>query len=551
MSQKKASNFFQKNTWIIGLLLFSVAGIILGIMGFRGRYTFPDNLYETFRLFTLNPSSDDIGNSCMLQWAKWLIFAAFILATFRLFFEIIAPQYFKNLIIKLFYRKHIIICGMNEITSSLIKKFGDQKIIIISEETNKYAETLKAKGKKLLIGDFSNENLWKKAKLKNASQLFSVVDSDEVNLQIAQSVFSYSERKRKKVNALKCFVLIKDRELKTIMEETVLFKYKTDTFDGSIFNINEMGIKYGIAMNIDKILPASLETAPNILLVGLTEKTAIVLFNMAHCLTISREKFNFTIVEKDTDAIHIFKMRYTYLFNNDFATINFVDEIDYEKKYDSIIVCSDNETHAIKQAVSIRYSLAAANPNIIVFCNTADIFSELMEKEDCAQNGSNTLKNRNILLINLFEEVANYVFDLESEEGKKLEKHAKEAHHFWNHIYKKNEEWDTMSGHFKQSNRNQILDNYIRAYIVLHEKFENITNDSVSLSDEDKETLARMEHLRWMIEKFENGWVFGERNNEFKQHNCLVQWDKLTKEEQEKDKDAINLMIELLNNQSK
>ena len=550
---KEMYRFLRKNLWVTILLLLSVTGIVLGLLGFSEKHNFPDNLYETFRLFFLNISTNELDVSYSLQWAKWLILASFLWATFRLFFEIIAPQFFKRMMIRLFYRNHIIICGLNNITISIIEKFESEKIIVLAEETNEYAETLKTKGKKLLIGDFADENFWQKAKLGKATKLYTMTNNDHTNVKIAMSVFTFLENHKRKNNALKCFVLIKDRELKTILEETALFKYKTNAFDGTIFNINEMGIKYGIVVNIDKIIPKKMEVAPKILLVGLTEKTEIILLNLVYCLTMNREKFNFTIVEKAAETICAFKKNYVYLFedSNEFAQINFMDEVDSENQYDSMIVCAENQVEAIKQAVSLRYALAKNEPNIFIFCDSSDTLNELLEKEGNNENKKEvyTLKDKNIVFINLFEEIVNYVFDLESEQSRKIEEKAKEAHHFWNVKYKMNKEWDTMQGHFKQSNRNQVLDNYVRAYIAFGEKFENIKNRLDSFSD--METLAMMEHRRWMIEKYSNGWKAGTRNDEFKRHDCLVPWNELDEEQRPKDYDAINLMINLLNNQDK
>ena len=538
----------RKNLWLFLLLTFSLTGIALGVWGFcKLGCHWTNSVYETIRLFVINPSSLlDNGISWQLQGARWLIFTAFVLFTFKLFFEILAPKFITEQTIKLFYRNHIIICGLNQITINIIEKFENEKIIVLTQEENLYAETLKAKGKKMIIGDFTDENFWKKAKLKNASQLYAVIDNDELNLKAIWSAFSYLESNKNRSKALRSFVLIKDRELKNILEETTLFQYKTNVFDGSIFNINEMGIKYGIAMNMDKILPQKMETAPKILLVGLTERTEIVLLNLAHCFTMNRENFHFTIVEKETEKIRSFQKKYAYLCGekNDFVKIDFVAEIKPENQ-DSIIVCTENQLDAIKQAVQIRYMLGENKPDILVFCNHSDTFSEVLEKE------THALKDKNITLIDLFAEIINYVFDLEKEKSRKIEEKAKEAHCFWSAIYQMNKEWDALSGHFKQSNRNQILDNHLKAYIALGQRFEDIKNCLISFSDNDKETLAIMEHRRWMLEKYENGWTLAPRNNEFKRHDCLIPWEDLSKEQKSKDYNAIDLMIRLLNNPPK
>jgi len=539
MIRKKAPSFsfLRKNWWIIVWSIFAITGSILSIWGLmKERSNFPNSLYETFQMFILHHSFPD-EMSWQLQAGRWVIFAAFLWATFRLFFEIIAPQALKNLRI-LVYQNHTVICGLNKLTISLTEKYKGKQMIVIAEETNKYAESLKSQGVKLLIGNFTDDDFWKKAKLEKASKLYAIIDNDKMNVKIARAAFSYLKNEKREKTALKCFVLIKDRELKTILEESDLFKYKTETFDGIPFNITEMGMNYGIATNIDKILPKVIKTPPEILLIGLSEKTEAALINLAHCLTMQRESFRFTIVERNTRRIRYFQRKYSYL--HDFAEIKTVNEIETGKQFDSVLICSDNPVEAIKQAVETRYLLGEnrKDNNILVVCNEADTLNEVLKNE---------WEKKNIFIINLFEQIADYVFELD----KNIEDRAKETHYFWNTLYKQNKEWDEMPGHFRQSNRNQILDNYLRIYIARGEKFEDFKNRLISFSDNEKETLAMMEHRRWMLEKFANGWLLGERNNDLKRHDCLIQWEKLSEEQQAKDYDAINLMIKILDNQSK
>jgi len=552
MTLKKLNNFLQKNLWVILLLIFSLTGITFGIWGFfKMKLGWSDIFYETMRLFVINPSGN-LVMSWQLEWARWLILATLLWFSFRLFFLIIAPQFVMEQSIKLFFRNHIIICGLNDFTFSLVNKFRDKKVIVLAKETNKYGEYLKTKNISLMIGDFTDEEFLKKTKILKASQVYAVTESDHLNVEISQTIYSLLERK-KRTEAIQCFTLINDLELKTFLEETALFKYKAHSFSGTIFNINKIGIKYGLFMNIDKILPKKIEVAPSILLIGLTEKTEIILLNLLHCLTMNREIFNFTIVEKDTESIKLFKKKFIYLDNPNekFANIIFVEEIQPEKQYNSIIICTNNPVEAIKQAISIRYLFAKNEPNILVFCDNSYSFTHVFDSENNKKEEIDvySLKNRNIILINLFEEITNYVFDLESDGGRKIEEKAKQAHSFWNEIYNMDKKWDALSGHFKQSNRNQVLDNYLKTFIAFGEKFEKLKNHLISFSDKDKETLAIMEHRRWVLEKYESGWTLGVRNDEFKKHDCLISWDYLSVIQQRKDKDAVDLMVKLLSDQ--
>jgi len=527
--------------WIPVIVLFLI-GFLLGIIGFKEGFW--NGVYKTVQMFMLHEKFENgIPNSC-LQWSRWILLFVFVVAAFQLFITIVAPRIARYIQIWLYYKNHIIICGLNKITINLVEKYKEKQIVVLAEETNKYAETLKAKNVKLLIGDFTDENFWQKAKLKRTSKLYAIIDNDKINVKIAEEVFNYLKNKKGKNDILKCFVLIKDREMKSILEEHIPFKNKIDSFDSILFNINEIGTKYGIAMNIDKILPAKISTPPEILLVGLTEKTEMTLLNLAHCLTMQRKKFLFTIAENDAEKIRLFEKQCKKLHLREFAEIeisnNDLEQIFTEKTFNSILICNERQTDGIKQSIEIRYLLGQNTPNIIVFCNDTDTFNIILKDE---------LKKKKIFPIILFEEIANYIFILD----KHIENRAKEAHHFWNVIYEMNQEWNTTTEHFKQSNRNQILDNYVRTYIALGEKFDDIKNRLVSFSDYDRETLAMIEHRRWMLEKYENGWRTGERikPDEFKRHDCLQHWNELPEEQKPKDYDAISLMTKLLNNQAR
>jgi hypothetical protein len=531
---------FRKHWWEILLIGFLILGFALGIGGFVGadetKYKLNNSLYETFRLFERKYHSKDIPPN--LVAAQWILWFAFLWLSLKIIITIIAPNFLSNLWIRLSYHKHIVICGLNQITLNLVNEYKNEKIIVLAEDTNKYAESLKQKEIKLFFcGDLSEEASFRKAKIKTAGQLYIVTGSDKKNVEITQLVFSLLKNGTGN-DALKCYTLIDDRELKILLEESTLFKEKAGTFDASLFNVNEMGIKYGLSMKIDKFLPEHIEIPPEIFIAGLTEKAEAVILNLAHCLTMNRKTFRFTLVEEDEKTIRLFREKYAYLW--DFADIVFFDSIKQalaEKRFTALFICTENQVQAVKEALSIRYALGENEPEIIVFCDDNDTLNTILN-----------LEAKKITVVNLFEQIACYAFHL----NKEIEDQAKAAHLFWDTLYRQNIEWDKLSEHFKQTNRNQILDNYLRTFIAIGKKFDAIGQDSpIAFSDKDKETLAMMEHRRWIIEKYVNGWTSGKRNNEFKRHNCLIPWEELPESEQKKDYIAIDLMVRLLNNQAK
>ncbi len=545
--------YLGKHWWNVIFICTLVLGFVFGISGFMAdfikteetEHQWGNALYETFRLFDREYYFKDIPPNLIVS--QWLLFFAFLWLSLKVIITIIAPDLFSNIRVRLFYKNHIVICGLNKTTLNLIHEYRGKQMIILAEEYNKYSESLKQKGVMLFFcGNSFDEYFLRKAKTGVARQLYIVTGNDKENVATAQAAFSLLA-KAKRSDALKCYTLIKDRELKILLEESSLFKYRTETFDGILLHINEMGIKYGLSMTIDKILPENRKVSPGFLIVGLTEKAEAIILNLAHGLTLNREVSQFTIVEKDPEKIALFQKKHPYL--QDFVKIAFTNDCEayLNKPLTSVFICLENQIEAIKAAVSIRYIIADRLPNIFIFSEEPENLIEVLNTERLRIS---TLNDKNIFLINTFGETIQYIVQSDPE----IEILAEATHNRWRKKdeqgnYMEKDEYKTISGHFKQTNRNQVLDNYIRTFIATGKKFSIKGDRSVVFSDEDMETLAMIEHRRWMIEKYSNGWRHGNtRNDEFKIHNSLIPWEKLSENEKQKDYMTIGLMINWLNN---
>jgi hypothetical protein len=63
---------------------------------------------------------------------------------------------------------------------------------------------------------------------------------------------------------------------------------------------------------------------------------------------------------------------------------------------------------------------------------------------------------------------------------------------------------------------------------------------ATSLTEEEIQKLARVEHARWMAEKILQGWSYGiPRDNEKKIHPSLLPYDQLSDEDKGKDIDSV------------
>ena len=110
-------------------------------------------------------------------------------------------------------------------------------------------------------------------------------------------------------------------------------------------------------------------------------------------------------------------------------------------------------------------------------------------------------------------------------------------------------EWENLSEEFRESNRAQARSISEKLNMA---GFAYDAGDTPfpSVEEFDQQTtllLAQSEHIRWMQEKLANGWTYAPvRDNGLKRHPCLVPYDDLPVEEQQKDIDVINNIIPLL-----
>lgn len=546
----KTRSYWSKYWWQALVVATSFSGIVLGVIGFiklnsNNKYPVFDGMYDTFRMFLLNHQFDENVN-ILLNISRWLIFITFLLVSFRLFVTIVTPRFFLYKKIHYCYKDHIIVCGLNEISMELINRYYNQQMVIITDENNQYIESLKQRKIKFIIGEPTDSEILNIANINKASCLYAIIDEDKKNVEIAQAAFSFlKENKSKEKKLLKCYTIIKDRGLKDVLGDSALFKYTVKDgekffFDGILLNMNEFGIRYSICKNIQQILPNRTQNL-DILIVGLSDKSENVIFSLAHCLTMERKNISFTVVEKNKEKIDIFQNKYPFI--TQFSNFEYLYDIPRQRKFASIFMCVENQLESIKKAVSIRYDIGENSPVIFTFCDNPEDLHEALNKSG---KGIVPLIERNIHLINSFEEAFEYVVDLNA----KIEEMAEKAHNIWRTSEK--DEYKLLSEHFKQSNRNQVLDNYIRAFLLTGKTFNALLTQQISItaSEHDKETLAMMEHRRWMIEKLVCGWRYGEkRDDDFKRRPNLKLWeDNLSDENKKKDFKAIELMIKGLNN---
>jgi len=110
-------------------------------------------------------------------------------------------------------------------------------------------------------------------------------------------------------------------------------------------------------------------------------------------------------------------------------------------------------------------------------------------------------------------------------------------------------EWDDLPENLRDANRAQArnISEHLRTLGYDYDSGDTPFPSVEEFDDKTTLLLAQNEHIRWMNERISAGWRYGSvRDNKKKIHPLLVDWDKLSKDEKEKDFDVINNIIPLL-----
>ena len=99
-------------------------------------------------------------------------------------------------------------------------------------------------------------------------------------------------------------------------------------------------------------------------------------------------------------------------------------------------------------------------------------------------------------------------------------------------------DWDNLPEDARDANRAQA--DHIPYKLLLTGKWHTLGSAALHFTREEVETLAEIEHRRWMAHRRLEGWGYGAtRDDSRKQHPSLIPWDALSDTEKQKDRDTI------------
>jgi hypothetical protein len=276
----------------------------------------------------------------------------------------------------------------------------------------------------------------------------------------------------------------------------------------------------------------------------------------------NRKKTHFTIIDPDFEIKKInFFHRYPQIekvcelnfLNENVENLQISQNIIYtdEKKIPitSVIVCENNDMKCLSTSLSLLKKIK--NKEIFIFMYLMhDIGLSLFLNKKFADYSR-------LIPFGMVETISNKEFVI----GEKLNSLAKIIHNNYlesmikkfNHSVYQDilQPWELLTNEIKDSNKKQADHILVKIHIIgaKIQKLDKRFPTNFKFFQEELELLAKIEHNRWMVNRYLGGWTFGsERNSEEKITPDLIEYDKLDEDAKEKDRNTVENIPKYLKN---
>ena len=546
--------------FLIGLFIIS---LILGIIGFERYYTYhslPHNLLKSFynalQLFVLE-SGDQTGYLPLeLNIARFVAPLVSLIAITLTLLQIFRGQWERFKISMM--RDHAVIVGFGtlgkNILNDLVKK--RKKILVIDSDLDTNEKVVLQNAKcRLMNGNATEKDVLRKARIEYADIVYLLTDNDTTQIKTCLELYQLvKESKRKKENPLNCIMHLHKQELMSTLKNHKLVQNIKDAFTLIVFNMHESSARdlfeefppdrNGISIDSNTVV--------QILIFGFGpagEALAIQTALTGHYLNGKSPKI-VIIDSRAEDRISDFLDRYpTFSEYCEIESITIESDnpqilnkvLPYTNIHDSLttfVLCYESKTRNL--LLGLQFDNVDFNEHVHIFIRTSDDFTFNTFSQKVRPYG-----------------LASKVCSHEAICSEFLDKKAIAFHH--NYLEKRRKEddfgkkdadvpWEELSQEYKDSNRKAADHIGVKMRAIACEIVEaDDPRPEAKLTQEELIMLAKHEHKRWNAERSLAGWTYSKtRNDKARETPDLTDWEKLSKETQEYDIDAVKSILDVL-----
>lgn len=557
---------------VIGAL--AVAMVILGCIGFQLQclkenkpVEWVDLIFKSFQLFVLQISVDPP--------MPWQLNVARVLAplvagytALQALAQLLADE-FQSFRLR-FLNRHVVICGLGRKGLLLARAFlerGQAVVVIEQDAENDFVRQCRDLGGAVLLGDAAESGMLRKARVARAAHLFALCGEDGVNAEVA--VRAAELLTPRSGPPLTCVLHIVDAQLCTLLRERELDSDSAGRLRLEFFNTFDLGARVLLEENPLGPPGSDAASAPcRMVIVGVGRLGESLLVNAARRWQANGAargvRLHVTLIDQNAQEIAAaLQVRYPSLkklcelvaldmdvHSASFQQADFLGHAGPDGRPARVFVCLDDDSLSLSAALALVGRGRDHNPTIVVRMAQDAGLAVLLRDVDSGGGSFRHLRAFGLLdrtchpdqvLRGTHETLARAIHEdylrQQADAGVTSAQNSSLV------------PWDALPEHLKESNRNQADDIGVKLKAVQCSAAPLLDWDEPPFEFKPAEVdrLARLEHERWMAEKQQAGWRHGQKkDNEAKTHPCLVTYDQLPPDEQEKDRNAVRQIPVLL-----
>jgi hypothetical protein len=465
-----------------------------------------------------------------------------------------------------FTRDHVIIGGMGLLGPVLAQGFcdsGHRVVMIEKDPMNENIEICREYGACVVIGDATHPYFLKKANVKKAAYLLAVLGEDGLNAEVASQAFQIV--KKNPEGLLSCFIHIVDPDLFRFLKKREIGNPKQIRLE--YINIYQTAGQHILEEHPPFSADSDVSPHVHLLVIGVGRMGEYVIAHAGKrwwgAYRKTGKKMKITTIDLDLRRKEQLLLRYPSLGkycdldhfpmdvrSPEFLRGNFLRDAEGDHRITSIYICIGDDKLGFSTALILHHLLNDPAIPIIVRTNNDQGITSLFRNDK--DENSNHYSN-----IHVFPLIGNnnqMDFILKSTH----ERIAMAIHQYYLRDnqnqnpaeYPSMSEWAKLDETYKEDNR-KLSDRYIELLRAVNLDIDTLFDwdePSFHFSNEETEIMAKMEHQRWMAEKLAIGYKWGaKRDDNRKTHPSIKEWDLLTDEEKNKNRDIINHIPGVLN----
>jgi TrkA-N domain/RyR domain len=535
---------------LVGIVALATLGV--GYWGFAehfrvlGESRSPGDLaYLSVQLFVLESGSIGPPIGYSLELARWLAPLIAAYTALQALTVIFAEQ--LQLLRLRVVRNHVVVCGLGRKGTVLAISFleaGRQVVVIEKDASRGMLHHCRDRGALIVLGDAAERQVLQKARVDRAQQIIAVCDDDAVNAEVAVRARELGGAASRA--GASCIVHISDPQLRHQLREQEMM---VPPAMASRLRLEFFNVFADVARHLLNEYPIFSDlcqatgTTPHLLVIG---DGAVAEHLVAEAAkewrrrpTAVAERLPITVAAGSVEVLEAWRSRYPLV-----ATVCRTEVIDPKNvcggpggleahgPITAVYVCLEQEAKAIATGLEVRRAFPDSRVPVVVCLMEESGLAELLQvrRTDCPGHHA-------IRVFGLLEQTCNP--DLLP--GGTHEILARCFHERYRQTQLANgatveknaalKPWDQLAAEFQESSRRQA--DHIGVKLAANScRIALLTDwnaESFQFSEQEVEILARMEHERWMAERFLEGWHYGETRDDAARVNPnLVAWNDVS-----------------------